>query len=98
MEEILKTAASQVPGLVVLAMLVAAFLKRDKEREDTTSKANEQRDAFIKLMHNEHLVARAESREAMRDNAEATRRNADATIENTEVLRALRSDIQNNKK
>ena len=60
MEELLKTAASQVPGLVVLCYLVQTFLKRDKER-----------DSFISQLHGEHLAARGESRAAIQENTQS---------------------------
>lgn len=83
MDKILENAVGQAPGLVVLIILVFAFLKRDKER-DAVSIA---RDQFIRQMHEEHLLARKESRDAIHDNAEATR-------ENTNALGLLRSTVE----
>ena len=62
MEEFLKTAITQAPGLVVLVFLVKTFLTRDKER-----------DTFIMQLHQEHLAARGESRDAIKENTESNR-------------------------
>lgn len=58
----------QAPSLVVLFMLVDRFLKRDKER-----------DMLLQQMHGEHILARGESRQAIREN----------TASNQEVTKAL---------
>jgi len=68
MDEILKSAATQIPGLVVLCFLVQTFLRAQKER-----------DALIQIMHVEHLSARSESRDAIREN----------TASNREVTKAI---------
>lgn len=62
MDELLKTALSQTPSLVVLYFLVTLFLKRDRER-----------DLFIHQLHAEHLAARGESRDAIRENTESNK-------------------------
>jgi hypothetical protein len=62
MEEIVKTALGQCPSLCVLYLLVTMFLRRDKER-----------DTFIGQLHGEHLAARGESREAIKENTESNR-------------------------
>lgn len=68
MEKFLETATAQAPGIVVLYLLVQTFLRRDKER-----------DSFIQQLHAEHLAARGESREAIKDN----------TNSNKEVVKAV---------
>lgn len=83
MEKILENAVGQAPGLVVLIVLVFAFLKRDRERDVMAV----ERDQFIRQMHEEHLLARKESRDAIADNADATR-------ENTTALGMLRSTVE----
>lgn len=67
MDEIIKGAITQAPGLVVLCYLVGLFLKAQKER-----------DAFIQIMHSEHLAARGESREAIQENTESNREVSEA--------------------
>ena len=62
MDKLLDTAATQAPGIVILFLMVNLFLRRDKER-----------DSFIQSLHQEHLLARAESREAIRENTASNR-------------------------
>lgn len=76
MEELLKNAATQVPGLVVLCYLVSTFLRAQKER-----------DGFIHMMHQEHLAARGESREAIKENTESNREVTQAVHTLAEGLR-----------
>lgn len=80
MEELLKTAVSQAPGLVVLYFLVLMFLRRDKER-----------DQFIQGLHNEHLAARGESREAIKENTESNRDVSKAIAELSSSVRATKA-------
>ena len=61
MEKLLEIAATQVPGLVVLTVLVTIFLRREKER-----------DAFIQQLHAEHIDARRQSVDAIKENTRAT--------------------------
>lgn len=67
MDKLLETALSHAPSLVVLVFLVRMFLNRDRER-----------DGFIRQLHDEHLAARGESREAIRENTESNRAVVDA--------------------
>lgn len=62
MDDLLKTAVTQAPGLAVLCYLVVTFLKRDRDR-----------DQFIRELHNEHLAARGESRDAINENTQSNR-------------------------
>lgn len=62
MEDLIKSAVNTVPGLVVLCWVVKEFLKSQKERDN-----------FIKNLHNEHLAARGESRDAIKENTESNR-------------------------
>lgn len=80
MDELLKTALGQAPGLVVLALVVRSFLTRDKER-----------DAFIAQLHAEHLAARGESREAIKENTDSNRAVVSAIVSlQTNLADALR--------
>jgi hypothetical protein len=80
MEELIKSPAlQQVPGLVIMAIIVLAFLKYIKTR-----------DAFIAEMHNEVMRARVETRTALEASTLASNGNADATRENTRALLDVR--------
>lgn len=72
MDEVLKTItgemARQAPSLTVLCFIVYFFLRAQKEQY-----------ALLRDLHEEHLVARGESREAIREN----------THSNREVTRAM---------
>lgn len=63
----LSTALQQAPNLVVLCFLVYVFLKHLKDR-----------DLFIRGLQEEHLAARAESKECIRDNTKSNRELIDA--------------------
>lgn len=54
MDKLLETVASQVPSLIVLAVIVRWFLTYMTTR-----------DKFIAELHEDHLKAREESREAL---------------------------------
>lgn len=76
MEAFIRTALEQAPSLTVLCLLVNLFLKRDRERDN-----------FIRQLHDEHLAARGESREAIRENTESNRTVAKAVNRLTEVAK-----------
>lgn len=81
MEKLLETAGTQAPYIVVLFLMVQMFLRRDKER-----------DGFIAQLHQEHLLARAESRAAINDNTASNRELSSAmTILNEAVREQMRS-------
>ena len=72
---ILSETAKQVPQLAVLCFVVWMFLQR------LTGLAE-----VIRDLHKEHLDAREQSREAIRDNTRASEHAARAAEENTAVL------------
>lgn len=84
MEKFIETAVTQAPGLVVLVFLVKTFLGRDKER-----------DAFIQQLHQEHLAARGESRDAIKENTLSNRAVTEAMLTlNTTVQSRLLNNIK----
>ena len=87
MEEILKEGIKQVPSLAIFALVAIMSLR-------ALLKFIESRDVLMKLMHDEHLQAREQSRDAINQNAEAIRSNAVATNQNTLALQELRNTIQ----
>jgi hypothetical protein len=76
MEEIIKNAPAPVTCLIVIYLMVKAMLK-------FLSGQNE----FLKTLHVEHLEARRESRNALKENADATR-------ENTQALQSLKDVVR----
>ncbi len=62
MDEILKSWAAKVPELGALCFIVMAFLKSQNGRDE-----------FLRSLHNEHLAARGESREAIKENTDSNR-------------------------
>lgn len=62
MDDLAKEAVKQVPSLAVLCFIVWAFLK-----------SMSRRDSAIERLHAEHIAARADCREALRDNTLALR-------------------------
>lgn len=84
MEDILKSALSQVPGLVVLVVIVIVFLK-------FITKHNE----LIKALTDEHLYERKLTREALEKSAIANAQNASATTLNTTALNNMAHVITN---
>lgn len=65
--KILTVAMQEAPTLVVLCFLVYVFLKHLKDR-----------DTFIRGLQDEHLAAREESKECIRDNTKSNRELIDA--------------------
>lgn len=79
MDKVLEVAITQVPALVVLVFLVRWGMHFITEFITG-------RDAFLRVMHDEHIKAREESKDAIKENAAATR-------ENTAALLRLESTI-----
>lgn len=77
MDELIKTALAQSPGLVVLFLLVQMFLRRDRER-----------DTFIAALHSEHMAARGESRQAIKENTESNLAVAKSMINLSDAVRS----------
>lgn len=67
MEEILKGAVSQAPGLVVLVFIVVVFLKHMAKRDE-----------LIKGLTDEHIAERRLQREVIRENTIAAANNTTA--------------------
>ena len=76
MEELLAKLATQAPSLGVLVFIVWFFLKHMTARDE-----------LIRDINRESLAARAESREAIRDNTEVMQNN-------TEALNELRITVE----
>lgn len=76
MEKLIETATTQVPGLVVLVVLVRWFLGHMKGRDD-----------FLKDLHAEHMLAREQTREALKDTSEAVRHTSVVLQEVRDVIR-----------
>lgn len=94
MEDLLKIPAfQQVPGLIVLAFIVIAFLKYISARDETRSKQDAARDALYLNMHKEHIEARIGTQKALELTAVSTRDNAEATRANTRAIDDLRQTI-----
>lgn len=66
--ELIKQVATQVPGLVVLVILVVWFTKAFMRY---LSQQTRQQQDFFREMHKEHLEARENSRMALNDNTVA---------------------------
>lgn len=77
MDEMLKTAVSQVPNLCVLAIIIRWVLNHLKER-----------DLFMQNLHSEHVDARKQSREVLHENAEAIKNVAVALQEVRDVIKS----------
>ena len=94
-EKLLEQVVSQAPGLVIMYLLVSSFLKAQKERDELFSKAQAERDDVIKNLHTEHLAARGESREAIRENTESNKEVVSAliTLRETIVSHRLRDSV-----
>lgn len=69
MEKLIETAVNQVPGLVVLTVVVQMFLKFLRGCMD-----------MLKIMHKDHLEAREISRQAIESNIKATADNTEAMM------------------
>jgi hypothetical protein len=76
----------KAPELAALLIVVGMFLKYLVHSNAERGKRDAARDEFIKMMHDDHIEARTESRKALQDNAIATR-------ENTEALQELRTAV-----
>ena len=61
MEQILQKLLAEAPNMGVLLIVIYLFLK-----------AQEKRDSFIKQLHDEHIEARKESKDAIKENTVAT--------------------------
>ena len=66
MEEVLKQAAVQLPATVLVIVVVMMFLK-------FIERFMNRQEAFLKQLHDEHLTARNQSREALEENSVAMR-------------------------
>ena len=87
MEDLLKIPAfQQVPGLIVMGVIVVAFLKYLSTRDTS-------RDQMYLEMHKEHIGARETTQKALELAASATRENAEATRNNTRAIDDLRQSI-----
>lgn len=75
---ILLEAAKQVPALVVLCYVVWMFLGKLTLFIDGLKTMQKEHIGAISSMTKEHLDARAQSREALRDNTEAMKQNTQA--------------------
>lgn len=91
MEELIKKALSeaiqQVPGLVVLTVVVWMFIKVIFR----FIKHIEDRGKVMEELHREHIDARALSRQAINDNTETMRATTNAVASLTAVVEQLRS-------
>jgi len=65
----------QVPALGVMAFIVWVFLRH-----------METRDKSIRDIHNEHIIARSETRIVLRENSEAMKINAAALVQQSQKL------------
>jgi len=79
MDELLKTAVAQAPGLCVLALVVYWFLGHMKGRDE-----------LLKELHHEHMLARNDSRDALRETARAVKDNTEALLEMKNVIRTCK--------
>ena len=68
MDELLRETVKSVPSLGIFAIVTIICLK-------ALLKFMESRDAFIRMMHDEHLAARQASRDAIENNARMTQQN-----------------------
>ena len=90
MEEVIKEIAKSAPSLAVLVLLVRFFFQHVKERDQAVLQRDKERDVFIKNLHEEHLAARGESREAIRDNTVSNREIVNAVHTLTDIVKDRR--------
>lgn len=81
MEDLIKQGLAQAPALTVLVILVYLFLAYLKSAQSTLKDLFNSSQAFIREMHQEHLDARVQSRDAIHANTEALSRNTVAMTE-----------------
>lgn len=83
MEKLLEQMALQSPGIVACILIVIFFLRHMKEISRETGK-------LFKDMHAEHIDARAQSRDVLKDNTQAAK-------ENTIAINRLAISVENMK-
>ena len=88
MEAILKSYAEKIPEFSVFALLAYWGLAHLKAMTAAFLSHMKGRDEFIKELHDQHMTARAESRDALRENANATRENSVALQELRDVIKS----------
>ena len=87
MEDLLKESVKSVPSLGIFAGVAIFSLK-------ALLKFMESRDAFIKMMHDEHLAARESSRDAIDNNARMTQQNNVALDSLQSAIQSLQGVIE----
>ena len=68
----LREAIKQAPALVVLVIIVLLFLKYLTKRDDVHKERHKEFVSFLTVIQTEHLDARRESRDAIKENTLAT--------------------------
>lgn len=86
MEQMFTNLLAKAPELSALLAVVFLFLRHLSQVITRQLDYDKERDGFIKGMHDDHLRAREETREVMRESIQVTR-------ENTVALQSMRDSI-----
>lgn len=84
MDALLLKTAEQVPALTVMALIVWFFLR-------FCTRTSLDRDVLIREMHSEHIRAREESREVLRESAINIRENTKALLSLTLAVERVKT-------